>query len=235
MNSLIKEGINSILFDLDGTLIILHDNFIPEYIKLLSKRVSHLIKSSKFIAKLIIVSKKVEENDGSDTNENVYAKTFFPAIGFKREELEPIFDQFYEEDFSKLKEFTTYKPEAREAVKKAAMKGYELVIATTPILPRTAILQRMEWAGVADVNYRLITSYENMRATKPNLFYFKQILEEIGRKPEECLMVGNEEKDMVAAKLGIKTFFIENSKSKLDPTIPEPNYRGTLNDLIALL
>ncbi|MHA1803202.1 MAG: HAD family hydrolase [Promethearchaeota archaeon] len=235
MSLLMKEGINTILFDLDGTLIILHDNFIPAYIKLLSKRVSHLMKPSKFIAKLMMASKKVEENDGSDTNENVYAKTFFPAIGFKREELEPIFDQFYEEDFPKLRKFTTFRPEAREVIKKATMKGYDLVIATTPILPRTAILQRMEWAGVADVQYRLITSYENMRATKPNLFYFKQILEEIERKPKECLMVGDEMKDMMAAKLGIKTFFIENSNSKLPPIIPEPNYRGTLNDLIALL
>ncbi len=230
-----RKGIKVIFFDLDGTLIELKDNFIPEYIKLLSKRISHLIKPSKFVAKLMLASKKVEENDGKETNEKVYAEAFFPIEGHERQELEPIFDRFYEEDFPKLKQFTILKPEAQKAVQWASKQGYELVLATTPILPLTGIIQRMEWAGVADFNYRLITSYENMKATKPNLLYFQQILNDIGREARECLMVGDENKDMVAAKIGIMTYYIQNSKHKLEATTPKPNYEGTLEDLMALL
>lgn len=230
-----KHGINAILFDLDNTLITLSNNFIPEYLKLLSAKLSHLIKPSKFIAKLMLASKKVEENEGEDINEHVYARFFFPSIGYEREELEPIFDKFYEEDFPKLKKLTKYKPEARKVIQKAEERGYDLVIATTPILPLTAIMQRMDWAEVANFNYRLITSLENMRATKPSLYYYKQILQDIRREPKECLMVGDDEKDMVAAKLGIKTFYIENSNKSLAPEIPSPDFSGNLADLLTLL
>ena len=44
-------------------------------------------------------------------------------------------------------------------------------------------------------------------------------------------MVGDEAKDMIAAKLGCRTFLIKGPNTKLDETIPEPTYRGTLADL----
>ena len=92
-----------------------------------------------------------------------------------------------------------------------------------------------EHQGVADFPYRLVTTFENSRAAKPNLLYFEQILETIGHLAEESLVVGDEDTDMVAAHLGCPTFLVPGPRTKLSPTTPKPTYRGTLMDLGRLL
>lgn len=234
----LRNQLKAILFDLDGTLIEVNlKQFIPEYLKLLASNVSHLVRRSKFISKLMIASQEVNKNDGSKTNDEVFAEAFFPSIGYAREEMDPLFDKFYEQDFPKLRQYTNRKPAARKIMQTAFEKGYDVVIATTPLLPETAIRQRLDWAGVPidDFPYKLITSLENSSANKPNLLYYKLIAETIGRSPEECIMVGDEDKDMVAARLGMKTFLVQSPNTKLTPDTPEPNYRGTLADLEKIL
>ena len=99
----------------------------------------------------------------------------------------------------------------------------------------------MEWADVVDFPYRLVTTYENSHACKPNLLYFELIMEAIGHRADECLVVGDDDMDMVAARLGCDTFYVSPSgpeskaQGKLDSTTPEPTYRGTLADLGVLL
>ena len=111
----LNEKIKAILFDLDGTILDIDlDRFILEYIKLLAKNVEHLIKPRKFIPNLMEASKAVEKNDGIRTNEEVYAEVFFPSIGFKREEIEPYFTKFYEEDFSQLSQWAKKMPNYSE-------------------------------------------------------------------------------------------------------------------------
>jgi len=41
-------------------------------------------------------------------------------------------------------------PEARSVVQAVFDAGYDVVIATNPLFPDTAIRQRMEWADVAE-------------------------------------------------------------------------------------
>ncbi|MFN2166026.1 MAG: HAD family hydrolase, partial [Anaerolineae bacterium] len=111
----------------------------------------------------------------------------------------------------------------------------DVVIATNPLFPALAVQHRMAWAGVADFAYDLVTSYENSRAIKPNLLYFEQILETLGRRPEDCLVVGDEDMDMVAAHLGCRTFLVPGSRTNLSPSTPKPTYEGSLGDVGALL
>lgn len=230
--------IKAILFDLDGTLLEINlDLFISNYLKLLAQSVAHIISPKKFIAKILKASKVVEENDGHSTNIEVYIDAFFPIEGHSREEIEPYFDKFYEKDFSKLRQYTRRKPEARAVIQTAFDKGYIVVIATTPLLPLTAIEQRLEWAGVDDFPFHLITTIENSRATKSltNLHYYDQILNTIGYPAESCLMVGDEDKDMIAGQLGMQTFLILNSNTELNQNKIEPTYKGDLIDLLNLI
>jgi len=238
MNSGLDGKINAVLFDLDNTLLDVDlDKFISNYLKLLAQSVAHLVPTGKFISKIRKASLAVEENNGYTTNEEVYANVFFPLEGYPREVIEPFFDKFYEQDFSKLRQYTRKKPEARSVVQTAFDKGYDVVIATTPILPATAIEQRLEWAGVADFPYRLITTIENSNATKSltHLLYYEQILDKIGYPADACLMVGDDEKDMIVTCLGMQTFFIEGKKTDFANHIPEPTYKGSLADLKPLL
>ena len=53
------------------------------------------------------------------------------------------------------------------------------------------------------------TTYENSTYCKPDPRYFSQVAERFGLDPEECLMVGNDaEEDLAAAKTGMQVFLI---------------------------
>ena len=238
MNDTLDGKIKAILFDLDGTLLDVDlDKFISQYLNLLAQSVAHIIPPKKFISKILKASKAIEENVQKKPNEEVYAEIFFPLEGYTREEIKPFFDKFYEQDFSKLRQYTRKKPEARLVVQKAFDKSYDVIIATTPLLPATAIEQRLEWAGVADFSYRLITTIENSHATKSltHLFYYDQILDKIGYPAKSCLMVGDEDKDIIAGRLGMKTFLVIGRNKEFSPDIPDPTYKGRLSDLKKLL
>jgi len=230
------RAIQAILFDLDGTLL---DNrmdiFLPQYLRRLAARVTHILPPDQFIARLLQGSQAMLDSDGGMTNEEAFAAAFFPIAGHSREEMEPLFMDFYARDFPALRQYTCRKPEARPVVQAAFDLGHDVVIATNPLFPATAIEQRLEWAGVSDLPYRLVTTYENSRACKPNLLYFQHILEAIGQPPEACLVVGDENMDMVAAHLGCATYLVPGAATDLDPSTPEPTYRGTLADVGEML
>jgi HAD superfamily hydrolase (TIGR01549 family) len=226
--------LRAILFDLDGTLLdVSMDEFLPRYFEALAASVAHLVPPDRFMPVLMQASEAMMANDGRETNAEVFAHFFYPRIGCPREELEPVFEIFYAEIYPGLQRFTRRLPEARQAVQLAFDRGYDVVIATNPLFPATAIVQRLEWADVADFPFRLVTAFENSRATKPNPLYFAQILETIGHPATDCLMVGDEEMDMVAGHLGCPTFLVTGTDTAREPTIPEPTRRGTLADLIA--
>jgi FMN phosphatase YigB (HAD superfamily) len=188
-----------------------------------------------FMAHLMQAVALMLANDGSTTNEEVFSQSFYPLAGQSREEVEPVFENIYRDEHPSLRDLTRRKPEARQVVQLALDLGYGLVVATNPLFPAVATMQRLEWAGVADLPFRLVTTYENSRAVKPNLPYFEQVLETIGQPAAAALVVGDEDMDMVAAHLGCATFLIPGPRTELAPTTPAPIYEGTLADVASLL
>jgi HAD superfamily hydrolase (TIGR01549 family) len=230
------NALNAILFDLDGTLLDANMNvFLPHYFELLTAFVAHLVPPHRFMPCLMQATDIMVANNGPETNADVFAQRFYPCAQVDRAQLEPVFMAFYTEEFPKLRRYTRLKPAARQVVQAALGLGCDLVVATNPLFPAVAIQQRLEWAGVADFPYRLVTSYENSHATKPNPLYFQEILSTINQPAEKCLMVGDEDMDMAAAHLGCPTFLVPGPRTELDAGTPEPTYRGTLADLLALL
>ena len=149
----------AILFDLDGTLLGNDmDLFLPPYFKMLSARVAHAMPPDAFVAHLMRATELMMANDGQGTNEEVFCSAFYPLAGHPREHWEPIFVDFYANDFPALRQFTKCKPEARQVVQQAFDLGLDVVIATNPLFPALAIQHRMKWAGVADFAYDLVTS-----------------------------------------------------------------------------
>ena len=208
--------VKAILFDLDGTLLDVDINvFLDHYIRALTTHVAHLVPPDRFVPCLMQGSQAMMDNDGCETNQAVFGSTFFPCVGRSLGELEPLFNDFYANEYPKLRSYTRRKSEAHLAVEAAFDLGCDVVIATNPLFPLTAVQQRMEWAGVSGFPYRLVTTYENSRAAKPNLLYFEQVLDVIGHAPEACLMVGDEDLDMVAGRLGCSTFLVPVSYTHL--------------------
>ncbi|MCI0476833.1 MAG: HAD family hydrolase [Anaerolineales bacterium] len=227
----------AILFDLDGTLI---DNsmetFLPPYFSALTKKLAHLVAPEQLIAQLHASTRAMVTNaDPTRTLADTFAADFFPRIGVPRETLMPLFDDFYAREYRDLRAYVNPIPAARQVVSRAFAARWPVVIATMPVFPLVAVQQRLVWGKLADFEYTLITAYENMRASKPNPAYYREIAEKIGHKPEDCIMVGNEvQNDILPAKrVGMKTFWVTNA-AFMATDVPT-DWRGTLAEFGALL
>jgi len=179
----------------------------------------------------------MDGNDGAGpSNEEVFAAAFYPALGVPREEMEPLLARFYNEAFPGLAPLVRPRPAAPKIVEWAKGRGLQVVIATNPLFPRTAIEQRMAWGGVGvdRFEYELVTCYENSHATKSKPAYFLEIVDSLGRRPGECLMVGdNWGWDVVCAgKAGIPSYWITTDGAQ--PPAPETPVvgRGDLDELL---
>lgn len=228
--------IKSVLFDLDGTLLPLdQDAFVQAYLKQLGGWIANIADSKKFIMQLLASTGiMINNKDKSKTNQQVFWEDFLPNIGIDENVLLPLMDDFYEKGFVLVKSTTQANEAARQAVMAVIELGLDVVVATNPIFPISAVKQRIDWAGLGDINFKHITSYEHCHFCKPNPEYYLEIAEQIGRQPEECLMVGNDvEEDLVAANIGMKTFLVTdcliNSKKRDFTT----DYQGSLQELAA--
>jgi len=215
--------LKAILFDLDDTLLSNSmETFIPAYFQALTRWVAHLIPPEQLIVELMRATDAMTANDGTgSTNEQAFAAAFYPSVGYDPDELRPVFEQFYVEEFPKLRSLTGRRPEARLLVEWAFERGLQVAIATNPIMPRLPIEQRLEWADVpvTEFDYALVTVYEDMHATKSHPAYYREILTRLGRQPDECLMVGDDpQRDITqAASVGISTYWIVKPGGTLLP------------------
>jgi FMN phosphatase YigB (HAD superfamily) len=88
----------------------------------------------------------------------------------------------------------------------------------------------------AQFPFTLITTYENMHATKARPAYYAEIADRICRAPEDCLMVGDNWKwDVVnALEVGMSAFWIAAPERDLpDPSVALVG-RGTLQEFSLL-
>jgi FMN phosphatase YigB (HAD superfamily) len=226
----VNKAIRAVLFDLDDTLLENDMNrFVKEYFRLLTPHMAHLVPPEKFVSALLHATYAMVKNgDAAVTNRQAFIDDFFPRVGWTAEEMMPLFDEFYAVQFDKLRFLTRPNPSARAAIQAAFDAGCDVVIATNPIFPETAIRQRMEWAGVADFPFKLVTSYEVMHAAKPNSRYYSEILERISRSPDECIMVGDDWGNDIAPamKINLQVFWVNTTTDSMNAL--DPAARGTL-------
>ena len=227
--------LNTILFDLDGTLLDLDlDFFMEQYFKALVPKMAHLIPPQKFLPDLIAATVTMMKNTNPQrTNQEVFIEDFQLRVSYTEEQLMPLFADFYQNEFAELKQFTKCNNLAKKVVQKAIDKGYEVAVATQPVFPYQAIKYRLDWAGVGDLPFKLITSYEQSHFCKPNTAYFKEILDKLNRQPEECLMVGNDvDDDLPAGDLGIRTYLLTDCLlNRRGRTDYRTDYTGCMEDL----
>lgn len=203
--------IKAILFDLDGTLLpMVQEEFVKAYFKLLATKLAPLgYEPEKLVDSIWAGTAAMVKNDGSCINETAFWKVFCEIYGEAAIKDKEIIDAFYSDEFGKAKEVCGFAPEAKEVVELAKRTGRKVVLATNPIFPAVATENRMKWAGISKEDFVFYTTYENSRYSKPNPKYYIDILEQIGCKSEECLMIGNDvEEDMIAESIGMKVFLL---------------------------
>ncbi|MBQ3512757.1 MAG: HAD family hydrolase [Lachnospiraceae bacterium] len=201
--------ITTILFDLDGTLLPMNQElFVKAYFKLLLERLLPLgYEKDKFIQTIMAGMEAMVRNDGTVKNEVVFWKVFEEMMGKEALEHRPLIDDFYVNDFNKASFTCPRNEKVAGYFNQVKEMGFRVVLATNPIFPAPATENRIRWAGLKPEDFELYTTYENSSYCKPNPKYYQEILDKIGCKAEECLMVGNDvTEDMVAKTLGMKVF-----------------------------
>lgn len=223
--------IKTILFDIDGTLLPMDLNvFTKCYFKHLLAYVSPLGFDSAEVYKAVMYGVELMmKNNGSATNEEVFWQGFGTILGQDACNHKDLFDRYYSTDFNKAKDVCGFQPKAAELIAKLKGKGICLAVASNPLFPLIGQKARLEWAGIDPNDFAYITAYENCRYAKPNPRYFLEILEYLGCKAEETLMVGNDvSDDMVAKDAGLQVFLLTdciiNSKNEEFSHFPQGNY-----------
>lgn len=230
-------SIKHILFDLDGTLLpMVQDEFVKFYMPLLAKEYISKgvpVEPKKFIGAVWAGYEAMVKNDGSRTNREAFWSYIDPELPVSVEESEKIALDFYETVFNEAKCTTNPTPLSDIIVKTARARGFQTYLATNPVFPQCATMNRIRWAGLDAEDFRVITTYEDCVYCKPNPEYFRMILNKFRLDPAECLMVGNDvEEDLSVRQLGVKTFLVTNTMENKKHLPIESEYVGTLEELL---
>ncbi|MBN2836147.1 MAG: HAD family hydrolase [Candidatus Delongbacteria bacterium] len=222
------------LFDLDGTLLPLDEEaFIKKYFSLLGNKFAELgLDPERMIKRLWLGTKAMIENNGQKTNEDVFWDTFYPESP-NHEALKKALELFYQNEFEAVKSTTMPSDISQKIIETLKKRNKTIVLATNPIFPLVATKKRIEWAKLDRNDFIYVTTYENSNYAKPSLNYYEMIVKRFNLDPDETIMIGNDAiEDMVAERLGIRTFLVTdclNNKNGIDIDKYE---HGTLQELL---
>lgn len=216
------------LFDLDGTLLPMDQEvFVKFYMPMLAARFKDRgVPQEKLIGAVWNGVGSMVMNDGSRTNEDAFWDCFSRELSIERADVEDEVLDFYGNEFNRAIQSTRPDPAADRIIKYLKGKGKKIYLATNPIFPRCATLNRIRWAGLSAEDFEEITTYETCRYSKPNVGYYQEILDRQGLKAEECLMIGNDKReDLAAGKLGIRTYLVTECLEHAEEP-GSPDYEG---------
>lgn len=215
------------------------DEFVKFYMPLLAKSYMGAgvsLDPKKFIGAVWAGYEAMVKNDGSRTNREAFWSYMEPELPISTKESENIALKFYENEFNQAICTTKPTPVSNQIVKKAKSRGLETYLATNPVFPRCATMNRIRWAGLDAEDFKVITTYETCTYCKPNPEYFRGILEEFSLDPSECLMVGNDvEEDLAIRSLGVKTYLVTDTMENKKDLPVKSDYIGTLEELLKFI
>lgn len=232
------EGINTLFFDLDGTLLDFDEKeFTDRYEKLVYKYFENILPRDIFHKGFWDGTYALMTHNKPDT---LVLESFFDTFGeitnLPRKITHGHFDSFYNTEFRSIGEIASSNY-AREILDAAKEKGIKVVLATNPVFPAIATQVRLAWIGLSFDDFIHVSHAENSYYCKPSPKYYETLLSIAGSKPEETLMVGNHYLyDMSAKGVGIKTWMIERNrlgeeyKGKF-----EIDYQGPMSELVEII
>lgn len=229
--------IKNILFDLDGTLInTAQDEFNQKYFESLILKFAKQGYDSQLLTTAVIEGLFVMlQNDGKKTNEDVFWDNFENKTKIKKEIILPTFNDFHNNEYENLNTCIKAIDITGKAIDILRNKGYNLILSTNPLFPKIAIEKRMKWGNIDPNYFSYITTYENSSYCKPNINYYKQILENNNLNLEETFMFGNDLiEDLAIENLGITCYIITNNVVNID-NIKNCTRKGDYNEFLQFI
>ncbi len=228
-----------IMTDLDCTLLPMdQDEYIRTYVNVIAKLFYEHGFDGKEIAKATMqASYMMAKNDGSRTNEEAFEEAFKALVGERAQEAIELFNEVYKEPYDVIKAVTSVNEHAQEIVGLMREKAEFVVVATQPMFPLEAVKKRLSWTNLSADMFDDITVYDNCTFTKPNVGYYKEIMNKFGATPENTVMFGNDvnEDILPCRELSIETFLLTdgliNTKNHDISTLR----RGSYHDMIEFL
>ena len=228
--------IKAVLFDLDGTLLPMdQDQFVKGYISSMAAYLlPHGYDPKALIQALSLGTEVMYKNDGSKTNEECFWDAFNQIFQRDCRKDMDVFEEYYRTGFQKVQGDCGFSPEAAAVIQAVKEKGLRPVLATNPLFPAIATHSRVRWAGLQPEDFSHITTYENAHFCKPSPAYYQEILDVLGLSPDECLMVGNDAaEDLAAMELGISCFLLTdcliNRNGRDISDIPQGSFAQLIN------
>ncbi len=229
-------SIDTLLFDLDGTLV---DQFKPgsslQFTWLVVRRFAGLAPPRTIVRAGKAAVEALQHHRSARPNFDVMVDTFAREAGCDPAEVAARVRRLAEDDFRAMGWRFGPVAGARRAIDRAQALGFRLVLATNPTVPLAMTRHRLAWAGLADVDWAFLTHPEAMTRTKPSVEYYEELLAKLGCGPERCLMIGNDpRKDIPAMDFGIRTFILDRPRPRSEKAALRrraPDDFGTFADL----
>jgi len=203
----------------------------------LGKHIAAYTPPETMVKTMLAATQQMFKNPWPDrTLKTAFDSHFYHPQGLTEAEvLEPI-QQFYAEEFPSLQPLTQFRSAAVDFIAAAVERDYQIGIATNPVFPLTAIIQRLEWAGLSPEKFpfNLIPSFETFHFAKPNPAYFAEFLGRIGWPEGPIIMIGNDLDHDVRGALGmeISVFWISTDNTQTEADFPTPTGSGNLEDIL---
>ncbi|HBV88007.1 HAD family hydrolase [Desulfosporosinus sp.] len=224
--------IRAILFDIEGTLTNLDTaKFVQNYLGILAPRFAHLLSPDKFSKQLLKSLETIQkEPKPEQTVIQAFFEDFSKATGQSVQVLKPIFEEFYISDFPALRCLVQANPLWVKVVEFAIQQGFLTAIVSNPLMPLIAIQEEIRWSGLTPEHFKVIATLDNVHFSKPHLGFFQEVAENLGVRPQNCLMITPHINDMVCRELGMKTFLVGSRDTEI-----QTDYAGQLDDLFQLI
>ena len=193
------------LIDLDGTILKANPFFVFANIFYILKNFFPVLGFKTFRI-VTAAMKALLENNGPSTNFDLLTRTLTEQ---SRKDLSRALWNFYRRDFPKLGSMCSPITEAATKLRELKAKGHALYLTTNPIWPEECVHLRLKWAGLEPGFFNGITHSQNWHSCKPNVRYYREILERWQLDPKNCVLIGdNVRKEGPAAELGIKVLIL---------------------------
>ncbi len=206
------DAVKGILFDLDGTLLQVEmKKFIPAYVAGLASCFEDVADRHLFGEVMLASTMALLRNsEGSRSNEDLFLESLNRHLGIERELFNRRLQHYCDNGLLQLTPLVQPLDLSRRILERCFKRGLKVVLATNPVFPRAVIEARLQWGGLLDFPFELVTSYENCRYCKPHPGYFTDILDQVGLAAKECVMVGNDtDHDLSAHRAGMATFLVD--------------------------